>query len=526
MALAIAQWFPLGRFHATRWNQNPFEDPYGEWPPSPWRLLRALAARWFQYSRETADCDAQLRDNLLKSMSSTLPMFRIPETTWRGVALRQYQPTGLEDQYKYKKQAGTNKKVLDYSYKEVSKSLVEDHYRAVPNNDSLIWLWDSLTLPVQQTILLKELLRRVLYFGRAESFCRFDLAESTSVEPNCYLSPERGVGPPVLVALPNPDIKVLLAATDDELIARRRIPPGTAWYYASIPPCPRISVRPSPRPQVRSALTIVQFAVGGRVYPPPSRWVKVIERFRGQVLRSLAQQMTGNPKASYRDLSTEDRDRLSLMCGKDGQGRPLCQNEHAYFSFWPDQSGLPTRLVCWRDTPFTESEVEALLAASEHIYSWEYGKSDWKLRLVPLPFETPPPPGFDSESDCWISITPFVPPANRRRFRQNGRIRPGETPECLVAKLLVKCGYPAPEHVELLNGPAAQEWVVVHATRRERTQMRRNVTSKSLPGFRLRVLFREPVQGPIALGDSAHFGLGLFAPERPDKSRPLEFTPG
>ncbi len=39
MPLILEQSFPLGRFHATRWNQNPFEDPYGEWPPSPWRLL-------------------------------------------------------------------------------------------------------------------------------------------------------------------------------------------------------------------------------------------------------------------------------------------------------------------------------------------------------------------------------------------------------------------------------------------------------------------------------------------------------
>ena len=53
MPLILEQSFPLGRFHATRWNQNPYEDRHGEWPPSPWRLLRALAARWFQYARET-----------------------------------------------------------------------------------------------------------------------------------------------------------------------------------------------------------------------------------------------------------------------------------------------------------------------------------------------------------------------------------------------------------------------------------------------------------------------------------------
>ena len=62
MPLVLRQTFPLGRFHATRWNQNPFEDRFGEWPPSPWRLLRALVARWFQYSRETGDEDVALRD--------------------------------------------------------------------------------------------------------------------------------------------------------------------------------------------------------------------------------------------------------------------------------------------------------------------------------------------------------------------------------------------------------------------------------------------------------------------------------
>src|SRR5262249_61512394 len=87
MALVLEQSFPLGRFHATRWNQNPFEDPYGEWPPSPWRLLRALAARWFQYSRETGDADETLRNLVLSKLAREVPSFRLPESTWRGPAI-------------------------------------------------------------------------------------------------------------------------------------------------------------------------------------------------------------------------------------------------------------------------------------------------------------------------------------------------------------------------------------------------------------------------------------------------------
>src|SRR3954470_15696971 len=84
MALILEQSFPMGRYHATRWNQNPFEDRHGEWPPSPWRLLRALAARWFQYARETGDEDEHARNELLNKFAAQTPDFVIPDFTWRG----------------------------------------------------------------------------------------------------------------------------------------------------------------------------------------------------------------------------------------------------------------------------------------------------------------------------------------------------------------------------------------------------------------------------------------------------------
>jgi CRISPR-associated protein Csb2 len=30
MRVVLKQIFPLGRFHATPWRVNPFDDPYGE----------------------------------------------------------------------------------------------------------------------------------------------------------------------------------------------------------------------------------------------------------------------------------------------------------------------------------------------------------------------------------------------------------------------------------------------------------------------------------------------------------------
>lgn len=47
MRVILRQTFPFGRFHATPWKVFPFDDPHGEWPPSPWRLVRGLLARSF-----------------------------------------------------------------------------------------------------------------------------------------------------------------------------------------------------------------------------------------------------------------------------------------------------------------------------------------------------------------------------------------------------------------------------------------------------------------------------------------------
>jgi CRISPR-associated protein Csb2 len=55
MQIVLKQTFPLGRFHATPWRVNPYDDPHGEWPPSPWRLVRGVVARWYQWWREDPD---------------------------------------------------------------------------------------------------------------------------------------------------------------------------------------------------------------------------------------------------------------------------------------------------------------------------------------------------------------------------------------------------------------------------------------------------------------------------------------
>ena len=45
MPATLAIRFPLGRYHANPWDRSVNEGA-AEWPPSPWRILRALVATW------------------------------------------------------------------------------------------------------------------------------------------------------------------------------------------------------------------------------------------------------------------------------------------------------------------------------------------------------------------------------------------------------------------------------------------------------------------------------------------------
>jgi CRISPR-associated protein Csb2 len=229
------------------------------------------------------------------------------------------------------------------------------------------------------------------------------------------------------------------------------------------------------------------------------------------VLRRRAQQVTQDQRATYAVLTADGREQLSLIAGKDGNGRPLDSHRHAYFAVWPDENGQASRLICFRNSPFTPDEVEAILASSEQPFTWDFGSDEWQVRLVPLPFDSPLPSQLVGPSAIWRSVSAFVPPRGRRRVRRHGRSRPGETPPRLVSKLLQKCGFPEPISVSPKKEPWESEWVYIHATFAERQRLRDGRMRPVQVGYHCQIEFAEPVSGPVCIGDSSHFGLGLFA---------------
>ena len=227
MAVYIKHTFLQGRFHATRWLQNPFADEHGEWPPSPWRLVRALAARWFQYSRETGDRDEFTIQQLLNALASQRPTYHLPASAKRGPALKQYLPTG--------EFAWSDPSAGSGAVKESRRTLFPDTYFVLSPDTPLFWLWSSLDLQERQRNLLAALLHRITYFGRAESLSRMELTDYPLNE-NCSSALLEGVAPVLCFQLGVPlRLDVILGDSDKPPLLGAPHPPGTEWVSYNLP---------------------------------------------------------------------------------------------------------------------------------------------------------------------------------------------------------------------------------------------------------------------------------------------------
>lgn len=502
MRIVLHQQFPLGRFHATPWRANPFDDPHGEWPPSPWRLVRAIVARWYQWAREAeSDLTFDELDRLAGALCASTYRFHLPVHARKGSPLRQYLPGEFGWNPKAKGKAGVR------SY---GTSLAQDNFWCIAPDEPVWWFLDSEQWTEPLVNALDHCLKRVTYLGRAETFTRIRRACSDVPEPNCVLSDRRGTGSvPVLAPRPDATRVDVERVTDDPEAVKRTVPPGACTLYAVRParPAPH---EPSEAPPARHDCRLLQFAVGWNVAPEPQAVVRLTSRFRGAVVRELLRILTGGRGVTWSHAPLATRQAMSEMTGKDGDGRPLIgPRRHAEFFAW-FEDGLATRLLVWRDgRTFAGDEQRALLRAAARGFSWAASAPDaeaWRVNLVPLDGAVPPPPGFNGMSSrVWETVTPYVPP---RHHLRGAKPRPRETVTEQVRRELALRGHSETQRIEVEQIQDAT-WVDVHVPRASVAQ---RATIGRRVGYTLRLTFSEPIEGPIRLGHSSSFGLGLFRP--------------
>jgi CRISPR-associated protein Csb2 len=507
MSVQLRLTFLTGRFHATRWGENPPADPFGEWPPSPWRLLRALAAAWFEAAGEV---DSESVRSLLPKLAADPPEFWLPPTARRSGPTKHYQPKARN-----LPAIGKN-----------DTTLVEDHFVAVPKDEPVIWSWPKVNLTDAEANMLTVLCRNVRYFGRAESLCSLEMAREIDWRTNSRHKNERFSGcQPVLCPIPKSlelgaggfKPEHLLELTGEMLCRREKLPPGAMWLYYDLPQRP-VPLQRRNSFSWPSNLHCLQFALGGRVWPTAEFIVSVAERFRSLALKRFAVLQTDSHDARFNPDHLRANQWSVTLSGKhhpsNGEPRIALGHSHAYYLPQLDLTGRIAKLVVWSKTPFTSAEVEALVSV-ERI---DWGSGRYPLRVVPLPFDVDIPSslGLKTASNEWVNDlqvggTPFVPTCFT--LSRSGKPMKRRTPEEQVLRLLKLAGLDAHAECKILKDDDGRDspWLHVHVGRDRPNEVGMN---RRRGYWKVHLTFEKPLTGPILIGHSSHFGLGQFVPAR------------
>ncbi len=137
--------FPGGRYHATPWGHHVNEGLI-EWPPCPWRLLRALIATGYAKLGWTSVPPAGRR--LIEALAGTLPVYRLPASS--AAHSRHYMPLGVLDKGREK------------------PALVFDTWANVGEGDMVV-RWDC-QLDDEARAVFSDLTAGLAYLGRSESW--------------------------------------------------------------------------------------------------------------------------------------------------------------------------------------------------------------------------------------------------------------------------------------------------------------------------------------------------------------------
>ena len=477
--------FLAGRFHATPWGRNVNEGEV-EWPPSPYRLARALVDVW---KRRFPDWGEDRVLPLLQVLGGT-PRFALPPAT--ASHTRVFLSQNKEDSTK--------------------KQLVFDGFVILERGARVLMGFDE-SLEAQERSDLEALLGELNYFGRSESWIR---ASISSVEPghwNCVMVDETPAATGheltrVACLLPRPSFKptpalprkkktlmfddpwldALSCGTARLLKEGWSDPPAISWLNFArsrdaLSGVPRTTSR-----AMTSCFRFARYAVSCTVPPRILDTISVAERVRGYLM------------GIHKRIEGDDPTRVSrTFSGKTVEGKPARGHQHAFFL--PEDSdgdGRIDHISVHASEPFTASE----LAAIDRLNSIWQSKGRPEIDLVLTSLLDHPP---RVESKTWVSATPFTLSRHHRRGR-------GTLHQWLEQELARACrnhGIPTPAGVRWISGTHhlahRYRWLDFLCSRKGKPRQR---------GYGCILTFDEPVSGPFTLGAGAHFGMGQFIPHK------------
>ncbi|MFQ3650542.1 MAG: type I-U CRISPR-associated protein Csb2 [Gemmataceae bacterium] len=518
--------FPGGRYHATPWGHHVNEGLI-EWPPCPWRLLRAFIACGFS-SQGWTEVPPVARQ-LINKLAAVLPSYRLPAAS--AAHSRHFMPVG----------------VLAKGREQTT--LVFDTWANVGDGELLVH-WPC-EIDAAEAELLGTLTSSLGYLGRSESWVEAQLTNDDSVEwnaipcqegehrgpgweqvslmaaisPNDYSTWQQQQAEAALAPYPLPEGKKKATAKllKDRERALEPYPPDllscltkdTAWWKGhgwSQPPGSQrvlywrrsdaLQVGVPTAPRLASAQTVttmllaITTASGNRsALPPVTRTLPQAELFHraiisrlGNGLRVNCPELTGKDEFD-RPLHDHHEHAHTIPVDLDGDGRLDHIIIHAAMGL-RDRAQRAVRTLRRTWTKGGAGDLQVALVGS--------GDLDMLRRLPPpLSMQLDAILGPPEGAQVWESVTPFVLP--KTLDRRSRRSVSGQVNAELASRRL-----PEAVHVD----------IDLELTRSLRHFVRRRTHGGVPPrvdaGYGLRLHLREPIRGPLLLGYASHYGLGLF----------------
>jgi CRISPR-associated protein Csb2 len=258
------------------------------------------------------------------------------------------------------------------------------------------------------------------------------------------------------------------------------------------PPAPVARVAPAPLTTALLSLTAASDSRG--LLPVAARVLPQAELLH----RALVARVGGGARVECPEVT-----------GRDNTGRPLSGHRHAHLlPVDLDRDGHLDHFIVHAPMGLGPLAQRAIRGLDR---TWTKGAGELRVALVGMggldDLRALPAPVGESiaallgplgGSRMWISCTPFVLP----RYQ---KARGANTFDGQVSSELASRGLP-PARVELLRWDETNRHLR-HAVRVRREPARPPPVDE---GYVVRLVFDEPVLGPITLGYGAHFGLGMF----------------
>lgn len=523
--------FPAGRYHATPWGHHVNEGLI-EWPPSPWRLLRALLATGYAKKNWPGDGPPAVARSMIEKLASVAPQYRLPNAV--GAHSRHFMP------------------MARFKNGREETSLVFDTWAQIDGGEIAVH-WEVALSPDERAA-LAELAQALDYIGRSESWVDATLADSDGhgvfdvrsgdaadcpgpgweqvallapVSADDYaawrgrmvtaaaggLPAAASTGQKLPPALRRKQIRDIEQAHPADLLGCLQV--ETSWLHRmgwSQPPgsrkllywrpveslaaaAPR-PVRPPVRPPLVSCMLLALASASGRTNVLPR-----VERTlaQGELLHRALVEHTARLAGHSMVLSG---------CGDDR--RPLAlPHQHAHLLHLDlDADGRLDHVLIWAPMGL-DADAQSAVRATRRAYS-KGGTEPMRLAFAGAgeltdiaAMQAPLGQALSRTTGAnrrWISATPFVPP---RHLKQRG----AHTLEGQIRAELLSRGLPSPRLVQWLD-PRGNETA---------RRMRHHVRIRRFGPAPVRDLamalcleFEEAVCGPLCLGYGSHFGLGRF----------------